>query len=173
MYILMYCMYCVYIRIYIYIYAVYNSRFVVKIGYSNWTIQWFYWVYWRWLSISASHYPDWGEKQYTTVLIEFNLLMVCNQTMWTKMATVQPQQLIQRSLNTKNIIQKAIMLKPWGKTTKIKGPDNPTCQLLPTSSKRKVKIAWGKQEREKRWWRIGAEQVVCGRLSMSDWFPAR
>jgi hypothetical protein len=33
----------------------------------------------------------------------------------------------------------------------IKGPDNPTCQLLPTSSKRKVKMAWGKQEREKRW----------------------
>jgi len=34
---------------------------------------------------------------------------------------------------------------------KNKGPDNPTCQLLPASSKRKVKIAWGKQEREKRW----------------------
>ena len=33
----------------------------------------------------------------------------------------------------------------------IKGPDNPTCQLLPTSSKRKAKTAWGKQEREKRW----------------------
>jgi hypothetical protein len=52
--------------------------------------------------------------------------------------------------------------------TKNKGPDNPTCQLLPTSSKRKVKIAWGKQEREKRRLRIGAEQVVCGRLSTSD-----
>ena len=34
---------------------------------------------------------------------------------------------------------------------RIKGPDNPTCQLLPTSSKRKVKMAWGKQQREKRW----------------------
>ena len=50
---------------------------------------------------------------------------------------------------------------------KNKGPDNPTCQLLPTSSKRKVKMAWGKQEREKRWWRIGVEQVVCGRVSTS------
>ena len=49
----------------------------------------------------------------------------------------------------------------------IKGPDNPTCQLLPTSSKRKVKMAWGKQEREKRWCRIGVEQVVCGRASVS------
>jgi hypothetical protein len=35
--------------------------------------------------------------------------------------------------------------------SKTKGPGNPTCQLLPTSSKRKVKMAWGKQEREKRW----------------------
>jgi len=34
---------------------------------------------------------------------------------------------------------------------KIKGPDNPTSQLLPTSNKRKAKTAWGKQEREKRW----------------------
>ena len=50
---------------------------------------------------------------------------------------------------------------------KIKGPDNPTFQLLPTSSKRKVKMAWGKQEREKRWWRIGVEQVVCGRVCTS------
>ena len=33
----------------------------------------------------------------------------------------------------------------------IKGPDNPTSQLLPTSNKRKAKTAWGKQEREKRW----------------------
>ena len=49
----------------------------------------------------------------------------------------------------------------------IKGPDNPTCQLLPTSSKRQVKMAWGKQEREKRWCRIGVEQVVCGRASVS------
>ena len=49
----------------------------------------------------------------------------------------------------------------------IKGPDNLTCQLLPTSSKRKVKMAWGKKEREKRWWRIGVEQVVCGRVSVS------
>ena len=40
---------------------------------------------------------------------------------------------------------------------RIKGPDNPTSQLLPTSNKRKAKTAWGKQEREKRWWRIGVE----------------
>ena len=46
----------------------------------------------------------------------------------------------------------AMLFDEW-----IKGPDNPTCQILPTSSKRKVKIAWGKQEREKRWWRIGVE----------------
>jgi hypothetical protein len=36
-----------------------------------------------------------------------------------------------------------------GKT--IKGPDDPTCQLLPTSSKRKVKIAWEMLEIEKTW----------------------
>ena len=28
-------------------------------------------------------------------------------------------------------------------------------------------MAWGKQEIEKRWWRIGVEQVVCGRVSTS------
>ena len=38
----------------------------------------------------------------------------------------------------------------------IRGPDNPTCQLLPTSSQRKVKMGWEGQERDKRWWRIGA-----------------
>ena len=45
----------------------------------------------------------------------------------------------------------------------IKGPDNPTCQLLPTSSKRKVKMAWEMQEREKRWSRIGVcnKEPVC------------
>ena len=48
---------------------------------------------------------------------------------------------------------------PGGTTNQnlIKGPDNPTSQLLPTSNKRKAKTAWGKQEREKRWWRIGVE----------------
>ena len=56
---------------------------------------------------------------------------------------------------------------PTLENLKIKGPDNPTCQLLPTSSTRKVKMACGKQEREKRWWRIGVEQVVCGRVSTS------
>jgi len=30
----------------------------------------------------------------------------------------------------------------------IKGPDNPTCQFLPTKSKRKVKMAWEIEERE-------------------------
>ena len=33
-------------------------------------------------------------------------------------------------------------------------PDNTTCQL-PISSQRKVKLGWERQEREKRWWRIG------------------
>ena len=28
-------------------------------------------------------------------------------------------------------------------------------------------MAWGKQEREKRWWRIGVEQVESGRVSTS------
>ena len=40
-----------------------------------------------------------------------------------------------------------------GSNPKIKGPDNPTCQLLPISSQ--VKMGWERQEREKRWWRIG------------------
>jgi hypothetical protein len=33
----------------------------------------------------------------------------------------------------------------------IKGPDNPTCQLLPNSSQRKAKMGWERQERGKRW----------------------
>ena len=54
--------------------------------------------------------------------------------------------------------------------TEIKGPDNPTSQLLPTSNKRKGKTAWDKQEREKRWWRIGVEEVMCGRVCVSKLF---
>ena len=38
---------------------------------------------------------------------------------------------------------------------KLKDRRNPTCQLLPKSSQRKVKMGWERQEREKRWWRIG------------------
>ena len=34
---------------------------------------------------------------------------------------------------------------------KIKGPDNPTYQLLPITGKRKVKMGWEMREREKRW----------------------
>ena len=34
---------------------------------------------------------------------------------------------------------------------KIKGPDNPTCQLLPISCKRKVKTGWERQKRDRRW----------------------
>ena len=34
------------------------------------------------------------------------------------------------------------------KTKTIKGPDNPTCQLLPITSQRKVKMGWERQERE-------------------------
>jgi hypothetical protein len=37
------------------------------------------------------------------------------------------------------------------KEPKIKGPDNPTCQLLPITGKRKVKMEWEMREREKRW----------------------
>ena len=38
-----------------------------------------------------------------------------------------------------------------GSTQPIKGPDNPTCQLLPASHKRKVKTEWARQERDTRW----------------------
>ena len=40
----------------------------------------------------------------------------------------------------------------------IKGPDNPTCQLLPISSQRMVKLGWERQEREKKWWKSGVGQ---------------
>ena len=52
----------------------------------------------------------------------------------------------------------------WGK--RIKGPDNPTCQLLillPISSKRKVKTGWEKQERERRWWKTDRVREFCVR----------
>jgi hypothetical protein len=42
------------------------------------------------------------------------------------------------------------MQREQQKTT-IKGPDNPTCQLLPITGKRKVKMGWEMREREKRW----------------------
>ena len=50
--------------------------------------------------------------------------------------------------------------------TVIKGPDNPTCQLLIVSSKRKLKTGWERQERERRWWKtdrviVACEKVVC------------
>ena len=41
----------------------------------------------------------------------------------------------------------------------MKGPDNPTCQLLPTSSQRKVKMGQGRQERDKR------NSEVCEQVS--------
>ena len=50
------------------------------------------------------------------------------------------------------------------KYRKLKDRRNPTCQLLPKSSQRKVKMGWEMQEREKRWWRIG----VCKKC-MSKW----
>jgi hypothetical protein len=34
--------------------------------------------------------------------------------------------------------------------SKIKGPDNPTCHLLPTN----VVAGRGRKERQRRWWRI-------------------
>ena len=49
---------------------------------------------------------------------------------------------------------------------RIKGPDNPTCQLLillPISSKRKVKTGWEKQERERRWWKTDRAREFCVR----------
>ena len=44
-----------------------------------------------------------------------------------------------------------------------KGPDNPTCQLLPISSKRKVKTGWERQERERRWWKTDRMRELCVR----------
>jgi hypothetical protein len=50
------------------------------------------------------------------------------------------------------LVTEKIVPRLWNpKDVEIKGPDNPTCQLLPTSSHRNVKMAWGKQEKEKRW----------------------
>ena len=46
---------------------------------------------------------------------------------------------------------------------KIKGPDNPTCQLLSISSKRKVKTGWERQERERRWWKTDRVREFCVR----------
>ena len=40
------------------------------------------------------------------------------------------------------------------KKSRIKGPENPTCQLLPISHKRKVKTEWERQERDMRWWKV-------------------
>ena len=56
---------------------------------------------------------------------------------------------------------------------KINGPDNPTCQLLSISSKRKVKTGWERQERERRWWktdrvRVACEKVVCEQV-VCEW----
>ena len=37
--------------------------------------------------------------------------------------------------------------------SQIKGPDNPTCHLLPISCKWKMKTGWERQERDRRWWK--------------------
>ena len=41
-----------------------------------------------------------------------------------------------------------------------KGPDNPTSQLLPIS-RSKSWSGTGKEERQRRWWRIVCDKVVC------------
>jgi len=35
---------------------------------------------------------------------------------------------------------------------------NPTCQPFPKSSRGEVEMEWERQEKEKRWWRIGAHK---------------
>ena len=52
---------------------------------------------------------------------------------------------------------------PFSKvTTSIKGPDKPTCQLLPITTKQ-MWMRWERQERERRWCKTGAvcDSVVC------------
>ena len=50
--------------------------------------------------------------------------------------------------------RKRNMTRPFHRI-EIKGPDTPTCQFLPISRQRKVKMGWERRGREKRWWRIG------------------
>ena len=68
--------------------------------------------------------------------------------------------------------------KSWGRccwwrrsgtalSIKTKGPDHPTCQLLPISHQKEVKREWERRERDIRWWqiyiyeRLACERVVC------------
>ena len=67
-----------------------------------------------------------------------------------KILCVHPQWL--KSVNDWRGIRKQLVQQKYGKW---KARQNPTCQLLPKSSQRKVKMGWERQEREKRWWRIG------------------
>ena len=93
------------------------------------------------------------------------------QLTWPLFGGIQPIPILIRtpySMNHYMLVMYPSISLVFFTTIKKKGPDNPTCQLLPTSSKRKVKMAWEMQEREKRWWRIGVcnkepvcEQVVC------------
>ena len=68
--------------------------------------------------------------------------------------------------------RKRNMTRPFHRI-ETKGPDTPTCQFLPISSQRKVKMGWERRGREKRWWRIGVckfrvsvvgERSVCKRV---------
>ena len=45
----------------------------------------------------------------------------------------------------------------------IKGPENPTCQLLPISSKKKGEDGMERQERERRWWKTNRVKEFCVR----------
>ena len=76
-----------------------------------------------------------------------------------KILCVHPQWL--KSVNDWQGIRKQLVQQKY---RKLKDRRNPTCQLLPKSSQRKVKMGWERQEREKRWWRIG----VCKKC-MSKW----
>ena len=54
-------------------------------------------------------------------------------------------------------------------------PDNPTCQLLPVSHKRKMKTEWEMQEKDMRWWKVRMKDIrvrellVC--LYVCVWNP--
>jgi hypothetical protein len=62
------------------------------------------------------------------------------------------------------------MVKKPKKNNNITRPENPTCQLLPTSHTRKVKTEWERQENRKEMVedrsgeRVLCEKVVCEKV---------
>ena len=48
----------------------------------------------------------------------------------------------------------------------MKGPDNPTSQLLPTSNQRKAKMGWERHEAGKRRWHVQEMNVEEGRVNV-------